>query len=198
MALPPESPEAGTPRLSVFEPHKWAWPILSGTLIGLGLRATFFGRPGAPFSAMMALFAVLAPIVIGAVTVVSAERSTRGSWGYYFWSAAGANALCALIAFAVTIEGLICVVLAVPLFVLLGGISGLITGFMSRRVIRPHRSLYGIAVLPLLLGGFEQQLPLPQTVLSQQRFLVTNASREVVWQQLMTARGLRPDEMNQA
>ena len=198
MVLPAEKPEVVQASPTVFERYKWAWPILIGTLIGIGLRVSFFGNPGDPFNAMMASFAMLAPLVIGAVTVVSAERVARRTWWYYFWAASSANALCAVIALLVTIEGIICIFLAVPLFVLLGGISGLITGFLCRLVIKPSGSLYAIAVVPLLLGGLEQHLPLPQSILSEERVLFIPAPKEVVWHQLMTARDIQPTEMNEA
>jgi hypothetical protein len=147
---------------------------------------------------MMASFALLAPVVIGAVTVVAAERTARRTWGYYFWAAASANALCAVVALLVAIEGIICIILAAPLFVLLGGIAGLITGVICRLTQGPRRGIYGIALLPLILGGFEQRLPLPQTVLREERVLIVEAPAAAVWQQLLSARDIQPEEMNQA
>ena len=198
MSLPPESSATTTDRPSIIERRRWLWPTLLGALIGMGLRFAFLGHPGAPYNAMMASFALLVPLVIGAVTVVTAERTARRSWGYYFWAAASANALCAFIALAVTIEGLICVILAVPLFVVLGGIAGLITGLVCRRTQWPRRGVYGIAVLPLLLGGFEQRIPLPQTISRAERVLIVAAPATVVWQQLLSARDIQPAEMNRA
>jgi hypothetical protein len=49
-----------------------------------------------------------------------------------------------------------------------------------------------------LLGGFEQRLPLPQTVLQEERVLVVAAPAAAVWNQLMSARDIQPEEMNQA
>jgi hypothetical protein len=198
MPLPSEAPAPIQSSPSIFERKRWLWPTLLGALIGIGLRLSFFGHPGAPYNPMMASFALLVPLVIGVVTVVTAERTARRSWGYYFWASASANALCAAVAFLVTIEGLICVILAVPLFVILGGIAGLITGLVCRLTQWPRRGVYGIALLPLLLGGFEQRLPLPQTVLQEERVLVVAAPAAVVWHQLLSAKDIQPEEMNQA
>jgi hypothetical protein len=197
MPLPSESPAAAE-KSSIFRRKRWVWPTVVGAVIGIGMRLVFLGIPGAPYNAMMASFALLAPVVIGAVTVVAAERTARRSWGFYFWGAASANALCAVVTFVVTIEGLVCIILAVPLFVVLGGISGLITGLVCRLTERPRRGAYGIVLLPLVLGGFEQRLPLPQTELREERGLFVAAPAAVVWQQLMSVRDIRPEEMNRA
>jgi hypothetical protein len=67
-------------------------------------------------------------------------------------------------AFLIMIEGLICVVLAAPLFGLLGGLAGLAMGAVCRWTRWPRHAIYGVAGLPLLLGGLEQYLPVPQQV----------------------------------
>jgi hypothetical protein len=198
--MSPPSEVAATPeqKPSVFERRKWVWPTVLGASIGIGFRLVFLGGPGEAYSAMMASFALLVPMVIGAVAVVAAERSARRSWGYYFWAGASANALCVVVALLIAIEGLICVILAVPLFVVLGGIAGLVTGLVCRLTNRPRRSVLGFAVLPLLLGGFEQRLPLPHAVLREERAVVIAAPANVVWQQLLSVRDIKPEEMNQA
>ena len=198
MPLPPESPSTSTQETPRFELIRWLWPIALGASIGMGWRLTFLGHPGSPYNAMMASFVLLVPLTIGAVTVLAAERTARRSWGYYFWAAAGANALCVVVALLVTIEGFICVVLAVPLFVVLGGIAGLLTGMICRLARWPRRGVYGFALLPLLLGGLEQRLPLPQTVLREERVLFVGTPAAVVWQQLLSARDIQAKEMDHA
>lgn len=198
MSSPPESLPPPTQVPTRSELLRWLWPVVVGASVGTAWRLVFHGHPQSPYSAMMASFALLVPMIIGAVTVIVAERSARRSWGYYFWAAAGANALCTVVAFVVNIEGLVCVILAVPLFVVLGGIAGLLTGLICRVTRRSRPAVYGFALLPLLLGGFEQRLPLPQTVLREERVLAVAAPAAVVWQQLLSARDIQPDEMNQA
>jgi hypothetical protein len=55
-------------------------------------------------------------------------------------------------------------ILAVPLFSLLGGIGGLLTGALCRQEKWPRESVYGFAVLPLALGGFEQNRRRPSQI----------------------------------
>ncbi len=91
--MPSEAPAPLQSSPSIFERKRWLWPTLLGALIGIGLRLSFFGHPSAPYNRMMASFALLVPLVIGVVTVVTAERTARRTWGYYFWASASANAL---------------------------------------------------------------------------------------------------------
>src|SRR5882672_3215702 len=134
--IPPPTPTESVRRIWM----RWGWPPALGALIGIAIRLVFSGHAGGPYNAMMGAFALLVPMVIGAVTVVTAEQAGRRSWAFYFWAAASANALCVFFALLMTIEGLICAILAVPLFGILGGIAGLITGYCCRRASWPRRA----------------------------------------------------------
>jgi uncharacterized protein YndB with AHSA1/START domain len=159
------------------------------------LRITFSGDPGEAFSAMMASFALLGPVLVAAVTVYVAERFERRSWSYYFEAGAFANILFVFGTLLIMIEGFICVVLAVPLFALIGGTAGVLAGAACRWLQRPRRALYCAAALPLLLGSVEHQVPLPgsiDTVVSER---VIAAPPERVWAQLLHAPRIEPREM---
>ena len=54
------------------------------------------------------------------------------------------------------------------------------------------------AALPLLLGGFEQYLPVPQDVHSVERTSIVSASPERIWSQLVVAENIRPSEIGSA
>src|SRR5579863_9675573 len=102
----------------------WWWPLAAGVAYGVSIRLIFSGEAGGPYNAMMSSFTLLVPVLVGAVTILAAERTARRSWSYYFWAAAAANVLFVIGTLALTIEGLICCILAVPLFAVLGGIGG--------------------------------------------------------------------------
>lgn len=146
----------------------------------------------------MSSFVLLVPMLVGAVAVYLGERVKRRSWTYYFWIAAGANALFVLGTFLIMIEGLICVILAAPLFGLIGGLAGLAMGAVCRWTRWPKHTVYGFAVLPLLLGGLEQHLPVPRVVHSVERTILVPASPERIWLQLTVAKGIQPNEIGGA
>ena len=179
------NPESTAPREPSI-PFHWLWPLAAGVLAGLALRFVFSGQPGRPYATMMASFIFLTPMVVGAVTVYVAERQRRRSWYYYFFSAFMANVFCVLGALAILVEGLICAILIVPLFALLGGLGGLLMGAICRRTNWPGPSLYSFAALPLALGFLEADLPLPDSFRSVERQVHIDAPPAVVW--LLTCR----------
>jgi len=174
---------------------RWWWPLAGGVLVGLMLRAIYSGSPGDLFETMSGSFALLTPIAISAVTVFVAELRARRTWAYYFWLGALANVLFVVGTFLVHIEGLICVILAAPLFTIIGGVAGLIVGAVFRWTRWMRRATYCFALLPVVMGVYEHYVPLPQNVHTIQRTIAIAAPRVDVWDQLMTAPEIRPDEV---
>src|ERR1044072_5481348 len=97
---------------------RWWWPLAGGVAFGIVLRVIYSGRPGEAYDAMMGSFALLVAIAGAAVTVFVSELRQQRAWAYYFWMSALANLLFTLGTFVIHIEGLICVILAAPLFAL--------------------------------------------------------------------------------
>jgi hypothetical protein len=178
-------------------PFYWLWPLAAGVLAGLALRFVFSGHPGRPYATMMASFIFLTPMVVGAVTVYVAERQRRRSWYYYFFSAFMANIFCVLGSLIILFEGLICAILIVPLFALLGGVGGLLMGAICRGTNWPGSSLYSFAALPLVLGFLEVGLPVPDSFRSVERHVHVDAAPAVVWRYLQNTGAIAPAEVEQ-
>ena len=176
---------------------KW-WPVVAGVMTGVMMRLAFSGRPGGPYAAMMSSFVLLVPLLVGATTVYVAELRQRRSWLYYAWSAVVANVLFVVATMVVMLEGLICAVLIVPLFSAVGAIGGLLMGAVCRRTSRPHRMLFSVATLPLLLGGFEQHVPLPDRERTIERTRVVHAPASDVWFQIENPTAIAAAEVEQA
>ena len=179
-------------------PFAWFWPILAGAAVAMLLRIAFSGGPGKQFSAMLGAFVYLVPAVCGAVTVYMAERVQRRSWGYYIGAPFLSTALFVLGTLAVFIEGIICAIVVVPLFALMGSLGGLAMGIVCRVSGRPGPALYSFAVLPLVLGAIEPQLPNPEQLSSTSRTLFIAAPPERVWHALNDARDIQPQEVGDA
>lgn len=162
------------------------------------LRLLYFGKPGDPYVAMMGSFIYLAPVVVGVVTVYVAETKARRSWGYYFMAPMAANLLFVVGTLVTLIEGLICAVIIVPLFCLLGGIAGLVMGAICRATNWPRPTVYAIAALPLFMGALETALPLPQREAVVERSMLIKAQPAEIWRQIHFARDIRPEEINSA
>lgn len=179
-------------------PFGWFWPMGIGAAMALVLRLIFSGGPGQLYSAMLGSFVYLTPALCGAVTVYMAERIERRSWGYYLWAPWVATALFVGGTLAVFIEGLICAAFIVPLFAVMGSIGGLAMGIVCRITHWPKQTLYGFALLPLVLGAIEPNLPNPDRFSNTSRTLFIAAPAERVWHELNAARDIRPAEVDGA
>lgn len=166
--------------------------------MGIALRLLYSGDPEERFNAMDSSFVLLVPIAVSAVSVYIAELSARRSWFYYFKIGAAANVLFVLGTFLILIEGLICVILAAPLFAFLGGLGGLATGAVIRWTRWPRHTVYSLAVLPILLGALGPLRTLPNEVHSVSRTLTIPAPAHQVWQQLLTTPQIDPGEIDGA
>jgi len=103
MSSQPEPNSGNIPAPPTRRSHWW-WPLVAGVLYGIAIRLVFSGEAGGPYNAMMSSFTLLVPVLVGALTVMVAERTSRRSWSYYFWAAAGANVLFVIGTLALTIE----------------------------------------------------------------------------------------------
>ncbi|BEP34800.1 hypothetical protein GmRootV59_17730 [Variovorax sp. V59] len=198
---PPEPPPTDVqvrdmPRHPI--PFAWFWPLLVGAAAALVLRIAFSGLPGQRFSAMLGSFIYLAPAVCGAVTVYMAERIERRSWGYYIWAPWVSTALFVVGTLLVFIEGIVCAVVIVPLFGVMGSLGGLAMGIVCRITNWPRPALYSFALLPLLFGAIEPQWPNPERISSTSRTLFIAAPAERVWHELNDAQDIRPNEVGDA
>jgi hypothetical protein len=195
--LPPAVLEQ--PRRERWLPYSMHWPILSGAAVGLLMRLVFSGDAGDALSAMLASFIIGAPVVVGAVTVYLAELEERRGWAYYFFSPVIATSLLVISSLAIYIEGLICAIIIVPLFAIVGGLAGLAMGAICRVTNWPRSRIVGcIAVLPFVFGSFENRLPRDHSPRSLDRELHVAAPPSAVWRELVDTRDIRREEVDDA
>jgi hypothetical protein len=202
--LPPQVP-AEPERVSLLSSF---WPALVGALVGIFLRIIFSGGvelqetekfidkvSNGVASAMSGFFIYFAPIAVSAVSVYLAERTRRRSWSSYFWTGAMANALFVLGTLVVLIEGLICAIIIVPLFMFIGGLGGLIMGAICRWMIFPRTSVLSFVTLPVVLALVvppTENVPLMGVI---ERSVIVNAAPEKVWPHLLNAERIQPNEV---
>jgi hypothetical protein len=100
---------------------------------------------------------------------------------------------------ALFIEGWICAVLVLPLFAIVGGVSGLIVGAFCRLTGRPKSSVLGcLALLPLLGGSFENLIPNAAREGVQTREVFVAAPQAAVWSAIVDVPDIRPAEVDGA
>jgi hypothetical protein len=197
-AAPPKD-EPDEPRTGRRLPYSGWWAIAGGAFAGLVLRLIYWGSPGDVFAAMMGSFIYGAPLLVGVVTVYLAERIEPRSWVYHLFAPMLATALFVTGTLLLLVEGWICAILIIPLFAVFGGFAGLLMGLICRLTRWPRRSIVSsFALLPLLGGAFENDLPAPDSERVQQREVFIAADPAQVWRQLADVRDIRPDEVDSA
>jgi hypothetical protein len=174
------------------------YPIIAGALAGVALRLVFSGRGGSAWSAMVGAFIFFAPVVVGMFTVYLAERQRRRSWRYYFIAPMLACALFVAGTLALFIEGWICAIVIIPMFAVIGGLSGLAMGALCRLTKWPQPPLYCAAALPLVLACLGPLIPTPAAIGVIERSIVIDAPAMVVWRNVNSIQGIRPEEMASA
>jgi hypothetical protein len=174
------------------------YPIIAGALFGILLRLVFLGGGGSRWSPMVGAFIFGAPILVGMLTVYLAERRKRRSWAYYFLAPVLATSLFVAGTLLILIEGLICAIVILPMFALLGGVAGLLMGTICRLTDWPRPVVYCAGALPIVVAMLGPLIPTPHAVGEIERTQVIRAPPAVVWQKLHAIRGIRSEEMADA
>jgi len=165
--------------------------VLAGAGYALCARWIFDGQPapwlGTTFAALSVAFLFLVPIGLGAVTVYFGSQHTQRSW--LFWIVmpwVSCTLLTAALA-ALAWEGLICIVMAAPIFLAMGSLGGLATGVLlgRRKAGTAPPVVAGLAILPLVVFPLEQRLPPPDEERTVSTSVVIDAGREAVWRQIV-------------
>jgi hypothetical protein len=179
-------------------PFAFWWPIVVGALAGVALRLVYSGAADAAYTAMSTGFVMLAPIVVGAVTVFLGERLRRRTLGYHVVASIFATVLFVVGTLVILIEGLICAVIILPLFAALGVLGGILMLLGLRFTSWAKQMLGCIVLLPLVLGDVDSDLPLRDDMLSIERTVLVQAPSAAVWLQIMNARDIRSEEIGGA
>ncbi len=168
-----------------------------GFMYGFGLRL-LANSQAAPLAVMTIGFTCLMPFAMGCVTVYFAEigepRRIR-TWIWLPWL----PLMAALAATMLTLlEGLICVMMFVPLAMVLASLGGVLGG-LAARLIRSHRAknltMACVIVLPLVTAPWEKQVFYHYEEREVVNVIDIQAPPEVIWRNIERVRAIRPDEL---
>jgi hypothetical protein len=192
---PPPPARPGKPLRQRTMPFSSWWAVLAGATTGVLVRqGVFDGVPGGAFHAMQSSFIYLAPFLAGAVAVFVAELTERRSWGYYIGIGALSSLLFIIGTLLILLEGLICAVLIVPVFVTCGAAGGLLMGAICRLTVWAKQSLFGLAALPIILGSLETGAP-PDHFEIVERTVTIQAPAAALWEQIHNTTAVDHDRL---
>ena len=168
--------------------------LAAGVVYGLFLRVGA-GQKIAGLQIVSVAFLVVAPFCVGAFAVIWAAGGHRISVGRQFGVATVAMLLFLLAMFVCLLEGLICIVLVAPVFLVAAIIGALAAGFLHNRFKAGRATMPVFVLLPFLLGPLEAGMPPPGAPLTVVSHLHVDASAEQVFDQLGTVEAIREEEL---
>ena len=149
-----------------------------------------------PFKVMTISFLLFVPFGIGAIAVYLRNRRppplTFTQMFFGTWPTC--IAFCIGL-FVFNVEGLICIVLAMPVFLIGAGIGGMIVGGIQRYFQKGSSTVLSLAVLPFLLAPVEHSLfnfPAAQYTIKDE--IIIHKPADVVWKQLGTVATIAENE----
>lgn len=165
-----------------------------GAAYGILMRLIFSAARDSVLTTMSFSFAVLVPVIVGALTVYTAERYRRRSIKFYIF-----GPWLSVIAFVLgtglmLLEGSICIVMALPLFLIEGSVGGLVMGLLIRWLRKPVRTLQSVAVLPLLVAMSQVVQETPNHYQEIVSSVYIDAPTNVIWEQIVNPYSIKPEE----
>ena len=194
--LDDDAPE-DTPALASSTHKRWqTWGALGlGLAYGLIARLLFgLDSFGELFGVMTLGFIFAVPVVIGFVTVYTLPETP--TWTTALFTPLVPVLLTLLGALLLVWEGLICIVVWLPLAVILGMVGGGIAGLV-RHIDGQRRSyvLASVVVLPFLIAPIEARLGDPEHQRVVEDRIVIDAPVSVVWEQIREVPAIGADEL---
>lgn len=182
----PHRAEAETLRASdPARPHQLAIGIFAGTaliVVAVAVSALTMGAYG------WGLF-VATPFLVGLITGFLVNRGHLRSMAETFGAVAIAGALGTLALLMLALEGLMCVILILPLAIGLAAIGGVIGRAAAKRLIDPRQPFYSVALLPLIFL-LDAAMP-PELPIATRTATTVDAPPDAVWASLTADRPVR-------
>lgn len=135
------------------------------------------------------------PMVLGAIPVLfSTKEQLKAYTSYLLWPWM-ITLTFFLLAYVTNFEGMICLVIIVAPFLLLGTIGAFIFRLIKLREKGTGTKLYASLVLPFLILGFESDFKATDQFHTVMTSIEINADKLQVWENIKNVRNIRKDEI---
>lgn len=172
----------------------WMIWIIGGAALGVVIRVLFGAMPNKLSGLMSIAFLVGTPTVVGAITVFGA-RQAPASWAFAIFAPWGGVLLMLLGCVLTLLEGSICVVLMLPLYLVCASIGGIAMECALRVTKTRPPQLRAVALLPLLMFVAESGVDHRTESRELRSSILIDAPPATVWTQILTARDIQPAEL---
>jgi len=141
-------------------------------------------------------FLVFVPAVMGWLTIANTGLDDKFHWTRWIFLPWVAVLLADLGLLATLVEGVICIIFAVPITLFFGSIGGIAAGLNQRaRLLRGRATTACLAILPLLVSAAETRFQPPLDLRTVHTSIVIHASPETVWNNIKRVPAIQPGEL---
>ncbi|MCB0131845.1 MAG: hypothetical protein KDD78_13385 [Caldilineaceae bacterium] len=169
--------------------------IGAGVAYGLLARVFYYAQALEPLFVVMSVgFIFLMPLALGYITVSLAPPRPWWQRMLLPWIP---GVLLVGTALLVGWEGSLCIVMALPIFLVMGSLGGLVAGWIGQgtRGTTQLSALIFIALLPYLVTPLELRSRPPTQIRSVATAIVIDAPAATVWEQIIRVPAIQPDEL---
>jgi len=173
--------------------------IAAGALYGILAQISIrvgWDAASIAFASMSVGFIFLLPVALGAFTVWASPEKARRSWLWCSLVPWLTATLCLIVALLVGWEGTLCLIMAVPVYLPMASVGGLVMGGVLRYLAGRGRNtlLSTLALLPFVSAYLELDAALPQRLEPVDTRITIQASPAVVWQNIIRVPAITPGE----
>ena len=169
------------------------WGIVAGTIYGLCMRLAFDGAINKNVLVVMSTgFIFFVPFILGILTV---SFSAKPSWKYSILGPWVSISLFFAVTAVLRLEGLICIIMATPIFLLMGSLGGILAKIILR--LKESKRIYvftGLLFLPFISSSIESQFVTPATQRVVPTQIVIDAPADIVWKNIIRIPPIQPQE----
>lgn len=152
--------------------------------------------PTAPGLLMTYAFLFGGPFVIGFLFISETPPPRKYKISLWIFGPWLPTVLVFAFALLFKMEGVICVVMAMPLFFLSSSLGGVAAGLLARRKQRSSRATtLCLAMLPLLLAPAEARLDAPIQTRTVESQIVIHAAADIIWRNIERVPAISPSEI---
>jgi hypothetical protein len=177
----------------------WLLSVVLGGFSGLLIRLTILVPKLMLLPLVMtSAFLLLGPFAIGYITVNVEEKDAPQGFLHWIFLPWPAVLLCASLTYLLNLEGLICIVFALPIMLVFASLGGLAAGLLARRQRRGRGlQMACVALIPLLLAPLETHMDSPVQYRTVETQIRIHATESTVWSNIERVRPISPSELPQ-
>lgn len=147
-------------------------------------------------SVMSVSFLVFVPISIGILTIMLSPKEMSDSYIFRIFAPMAAIMVFLVSTTILNMEGLICWIMALPVFLVVAAVTAVITGAIRDSLYwkKTRLSVSLFILLPFLLAPIEQQVRIEPKLFTVNTSIQINAAPDKIWENVVRVREIKESE----